>query len=368
MSLKITKKVQIHQMIASLDRAGTEVVCLNLSRILLNRGYSTIITATEESSGTVKAEIVKLGLFYSLLGKGRFRRILRFIRLIIKEESEGYIFHYFNIDHVLLSLIIRLLSPKSKIIVVQGNPHVGGGKKEWKVKLILYLTRALNLRLVSVSSFIQESMRSLGSLPRKSAVIYNGVDFNDYLGNGAKPSNAELSGDYNITMVARFNEIKDQITLVYAFREFCSLFENLKVYLNLVGDGECLDLVKQQCQSLGITSRVRFLGRRKDIPEILRQSDVFVLSTTRREGFGVVLIEALAASLPVIASDVPACREVLQDGRLGLLFNPHDENDLFQKLCLVFNGGFHRKYTLSEISATYSSDTMADGYLRMLEE
>jgi glycosyltransferase involved in cell wall biosynthesis len=64
------------------------------------------------------------------------------------------------------------------------------------------------------------------------------------------------------------------------------------------------------------------------VPEILGQSDIFVFSTTRQEGLGTVLLEAMAAGLPVIASDVPACREVLADGRWGALVAPGDAGAL----------------------------------------
>src|SRR5262249_3313107 len=64
---------------------------------------------------------------------------------------------------------------------------------------------------------------------------------------------------------------------------------------------------------------VEFLVSRCDVPEQLGEIDVFAFSTTEKEGFGIVLIEALAAELPIVATDVEACREVLQDGRFGSL-------------------------------------------------
>ena len=61
------------------------------------------------------------------------------------------------------------------------------------------------------------------------------------------------------------------------------------------------------------------MGQRLDIPEILGSLNLFAFSTTHAEGFGIVLTEAMAVGLPVIASDVPTCREVLADGAAGLL-------------------------------------------------
>ncbi len=74
----------------------------------------------------------------------------------------------------------------------------------------------------------------------------------------------------------------------------------------------------------GLERAVTFLGQRDDVASILHGSDIFVYSVKREEGLGIALIEAMAAGLPVVASDVPACREVLDDGALGLLVPPKD--------------------------------------------
>ena len=63
---------------------------------------------------------------------------------------------------------------------------------------------------------------------------------------------------------------------------------------------------------------------RRDVPELVGELDLFVFATTADEGLGIALIEAMAAGVPVVASDVGACREVLDDGALGLLVPPGD--------------------------------------------
>src|SRR5690606_17342206 len=82
--------------------------------------------------------------------------------------------------------------------------------------------------------------------------------------------------------------------------------------------GELEQLVRE------LDAPVRLLGSRTDVAEQVSQFDIFAFSTTVREGLGIALIEAMAASVPVIASDVPACREVLDRGRLGKLIRPED--------------------------------------------
>jgi glycosyltransferase involved in cell wall biosynthesis len=75
---------------------------------------------------------------------------------------------------------------------------------------------------------------------------------------------------------------------------------------------------------LELTRRVKLLGSRRDIPELLSQLDLFVFAARPDEGFGIALAEAMAAGVPIVATDVGACREVLEGGRLGRLVAPQD--------------------------------------------
>ena len=69
---------------------------------------------------------------------------------------------------------------------------------------------------------------------------------------------------------------------------------------------------------------IKFWGFRKDVLEILSNTDIFAFSTSKYEGFGIALIEAISMGIPIIASDVPACREVLFNGKAGILVEPQN--------------------------------------------
>jgi glycosyltransferase involved in cell wall biosynthesis len=88
--------------------------------------------------------------------------------------------------------------------------------------------------------------------------------------------------------------------------------------LMLVGDGPDEKLIGETAQELGIRHAVKMLGRRDDVPALLDISDIFV-SASLTEGFGIAVLEAMAAGKPVVALHLPALSEFVQDGRTGFL-------------------------------------------------
>ena len=78
-----------------------------------------------------------------------------------------------------------------------------------------------------------------------------------------------------------------------------------------------------QSRELGIAAAIHFLGGRDDVPQLLRQSDIFI-SASNWEGFPTVILEAMAADLPVVATDVGGSRELVQTGETGYLVPPRD--------------------------------------------
>ena len=126
--------------------------------------------------------------------------------------------------------------------------------------------------------------------------------------------------DFAVGWVGRFVEVKGPDVFI----EACGLIaqELPRAVFVLAGDGELRGVVEERAAELGIGDRCRFLGRRKDVPAILSACDAYVLSS-RNEGLGLSIVEALACGTPVVAADVGGVRDLLQDGRFGLLV-PYD--------------------------------------------
>lgn len=105
--------------------------------------------------------------------------------------------------------------------------------------------------------------------------------------------------------------------------------------LRITGDGDLKSSYEKLAEKLDIKDRVEFLGKASDeeLPKIYQEADLFVLpSINKNEAFGLVLLEAMACGVPVIASDLPGVRTVFQDEKQGLLCKPGDVNDLKNKI------------------------------------
>ena len=132
-----------------------------------------------------------------------------------------------------------------------------------------------------------------------------------------------------IGTVGRLNPVKDQATLLRAFARVHKT--SADTALVLVGDGALRATLEAQSAALGLGDAVRFLGDRSDVRQLLQGFDAFVLSSLS-EGYSMALLEACASGLPIVATDVGGNREIVADGRNGLMVAPADDAALAEAM------------------------------------
>jgi hypothetical protein len=152
--------------------------------------------------------------------------------------------------------------------------------------------------------------------PRRTVVIHNAVDVQAFRPTTFAEGVAEVVG------VGRFAYPKDFATLLEALG-----LVRVPCRLRLAGDGPALGAVTAAITENGLSDRVELLGARADIPELLARADVFVLSS-RSEGFPVSVLEAMAAGLPVVATNVGGVAEAVDHGKTGFLVPAGDSQAL----------------------------------------
>lgn len=155
---------------------------------------------------------------------------------------------------------------------------------------------------------------------RKITVIPNGLELEKYniqIDIQKKKQELGLPLDKKIIgCVAKLRKQKGHQYLISAFAEV--LKNNKNVFLLLVGDGDERKSIEKQTHDLGITEDVLLIGNRDDIPELLQIIDIFVLPTLF-EGMSNALMEAMAAGKPIIATDIPENKELINDNVSGIL-------------------------------------------------
>jgi glycosyltransferase involved in cell wall biosynthesis len=135
-----------------------------------------------------------------------------------------------------------------------------------------------------------------------------------------------------LVMVARLSHWKDQPTLLHALAEL----KDMEWQLEFIGDGPLRGQLEELVQSLGLMSRVSFLGFRPDVPQRMAGAQVFVL-ITKWEGFPRSILEAMRAGLPVVATDVGGVQESVVDGKTGYVIPTGDAVRLRDCLCRLIS-------------------------------
>jgi len=197
--------------------------------------------------------------------------------------------------------------------------------------------RKLLRRILGLSSFVvanSEAVRDFlvkedGYDPGKIRVIRNGIDPAPFL--APAPSRGRLfpaagRQDKLIAVVANMNvNTKGHLDLLEAARLICPVFPEVRFVL--IGDGRERAGLENKVDEWALRKNVLFLGHRTDVPDLLRCSDMFVLPSWA-EGLPNVVLEALAAGLPVVATRVGGIPEIIEDGANGLLVAPKDPSAL----------------------------------------
>jgi glycosyltransferase involved in cell wall biosynthesis len=166
-------------------------------------------------------------------------------------------------------------------------------------------------------------------------VIWNGIDLQRFQDRALQPREARLAlgvpaDSLVVTTICRLFRPRDFPTLLDAFRQ---VREGLPhAHLLIVGDGPLRPQVEATVAVLHQESSVHLLGMRHDVPHILRATDVLVMASRGWEGLPLSVLEAMASSLPVVASDVGGTREAIVNGETGLLFPPGNASALAQAI------------------------------------
>ena len=354
--------MNIWHIIPTTNPGGNEVFAKNLIKNFPIKAIHTIFS-TSNIDGLLSREFIRLGYLKKLFTKKSIKLIPRTLKVFHNQKPDAIIIHTFNISLIFFIIVAKLFKVR-KLIIKVGNPPPS--EFIFKLRIFLIVLRFLNVPLVCCSKYVLNEFKKISVLPRNSTSIRNGCELKkiDLVDNMTHKSLVK-DEKFSLTMISRLDNIKNFEILIKAFLSI----KNDNWQLNIVGEGEKEDFLKNLVNKLNGNKKVKFLGSRNDVLRILSNTDIFAFSTTVKEGFGIVLIEALSMGIPIIASDVPACREVLMDGKGGLLISPEDIKIWEDELTILMESENKRNLLANKAKKTskyYDINLVAKEYLQLL--
>lgn len=244
-------------------------------------------------------------------------------------------------------------------------------QKKTRVRL-LQMASILGVRLITVSQSMQDYLMTLGKFPKGTVkTIFNGVDIEKFARLISSVSRQDFhlkTNDIVFICVGRLVEIKRHDILIESFSR---LKPNKHVKLLIVGEGPCRQSMEDLIIKKRMPDNIKILGFREDVPELLKMSDCFVLSS-RSEGLSYSIIEAMASGLPLIVTNVGGNHELVIDEENGYLI-PFDEPDAFtEKLQILIDDKEKRKQfgerSRMIVQKKFSIDSMMQEYIKIYTE
>ncbi|EKD76245.1 MAG: glycosyl transferase group 1 [uncultured bacterium] len=196
---------------------------------------------------------------------------------------------------------------------------------------VLYILWSRFATVVTVVEAVKDQLKQLGVPEKRIAVIYNAVDVKAFT---PSPSNVvELNTQFRILFIGRLATEKGIDDLLRAVAQIRTTLP--QAHLTLVGEGDWRADLEALTQELEISDIVEFAGFQENIPYWIKQCDVLVLPSTRRETFGIVMIEAFATVKPVVATTTGGLTEIVD--RYGWLVPPQRPAALAEALLDVYS-------------------------------
>jgi glycosyltransferase involved in cell wall biosynthesis len=253
-------------------------------------------------------------------------------------------------------VLARLAASRAHIPVIY-SPHCfsfHAGVKAWKATLLAkvegFLAKHFTARILAIADSEKELANKYNvGKPEQFSTVYTGIDSAPYEAPFDRLTQKRLLGLPEDTQVVgcvgRLNEQKAPFDFIRIAE--LVIRKNPGVHFLWVGDGPLLEDAVALRRSLGLEDQVHFSGHRSDIPACLSIMDCFLLAS-RWEGFPIVVLEAMAAGVPVVATQVDGTREAVQPGVTGFLAPPGDIQALAQHVStLLSNPHLRRQFRLA---------------------
>lgn len=351
--------MKILQVIDCLGVGGAEKLLVETVPLLVERGYIVDVLLLNGTKTTFYNELEKLGVT-NIFSLGTSYYHVKYVFKIMPYLRRYDLVHVHLFPAQYFAVLAKILSfSKVKLLFTEhstGNRRLDNPRLRFAEKFIAsYYSRIICIT-AQVKNILVERLQIDSS---KLLVIENGVNLKKIQDAAAydKTNFGYERNDILLIMVAAFRHEKDQDTVIKTLQK---LPKNYK--LILVGEGARKKQLKDLVYSLHLQKQINFLGIRQDVYSLLKMSDLAILSS-HWEGFGLAAVEAMAAGIPVIGSNVSGLAQVIANP--DLIFEKGDQADLAKKIVQLISDKFYylemQKFAV-ERSRNYDIGIMVSSY------
>jgi len=301
-------EVYMHEILSRISKKGFEVIAITsgfrgLKRLEHIDGYSVLRVGGHETY-----------LFHAV------KALLRYVRwadVVVEDTSKVPLFLPLLLGRFGKPVIAIAHHLNREIYFEELSPLKAWIAYDMESLMPRLYTEIPNTRFAAVSQSTCEELIELGAKPNRIAVVPNGVDVSKYKPETCNPMN-QKSEEPTVLYLSRLKRYKRPLHALYAFKLISRDVPEAK--LIIAGDGELKGDVERSVKELALEDRVQVLGRVKEEEKIrLLQRAWVLIQTSRKEGFGLTVLEAAACGTPTIAYENGGFRNSIKDAETGLL-------------------------------------------------
>jgi glycosyltransferase involved in cell wall biosynthesis len=359
--------MKIVHIITTINLGGAENHLFQLIRSQAGRGYQVEVVYLK-GDHFWRDKYAEIGVATHCLGIWSYWSLFKFYNLRkIFAASEPDIIHAHMPPAELVARLALLGMKKTRFFISKHNDEPFA--PVIKNLALANWTAKRATRIICISEAVKKYMLQwlLPESHFKLCRVYYGIDPRPF--SDAEPAVDLLSDNlFTIGTISRLVPQKSLETLIDGFRIFHSAFPDSR--LVIVGTGEEREKLISYSKELGIENAIIWTGQRMDIASLLKVFDVFALSSIY-EGFGLVLLESMAAGTPIVASNVSAIPEVLGNGETGILFPARDAKMMAEAFIKLRDPDIRIKLSeagKNRVREVFSLISMVDQTLELYQE
>lgn len=347
---------------------GAHRVLSTLASGFAARGHD--VTYITTASGDLLHQTIVGNVHAIDLGTGSVLKALPALRRYLVEHQPEILLSATEHVNVIAGLAALTTRTGTRVFASCHNVvNPPGEQVSLQLRILHRLMGAIYPRLngvIAVSDGVADSLNQIGLSRERIGVIYNPVVTPLFQSQRLQRASHPFLEDRSRPIIVAAGSLTRQKGFDVLLAALARLPKTIPARLIILGDGPDRDALYAQARTLGISSSVSLPGYVPNAPAFMEAADLFVLSS-RYEGFGLVLAEALAVGTPVVSTDCRSGpREILENGKYGQLAEVNNPDALAEAIVDALEAE-HDRQLLTERGASFSLDTAVDKYLDLFE-